>query len=130
VLRLVSWNLAHRQAAWAELDRLGADIALAQEAGAPPPELASTWFPDSAAGWETALPGGRPRWRTAVVRLSYRVEVRARATVTLEAATPGSAVDDSGGGRQSFGNGRRRHFLDLTRALPEVVACGADCHNL
>lgn len=97
MLRLVSWNLAHRQAAWAELDRLGADVALAQEAGAPPPELALNVVPDPAAGWETALPGGRPRWRTAVVRLSYRVEVRPRATVTLEAATPGSAVDDSGG---------------------------------
>jgi hypothetical protein len=79
------------------LDRLGADVALVQEAGAPPPELAINVVPDPAAGWETALPGGRPRWRTAVIRLSDRVEVRPRATVTLEAATPGSAVDDSEG---------------------------------
>ena len=78
--------MARRQAAWAELDGLGADVALVQEAGAPGPELALRAFPGAAGGWETALPGGRPRWRTAVVRLTDRVEVRPRATVTLEAA--------------------------------------------
>jgi len=86
VLRLVSWNVARRRAAWAELDGLGADVALVQEAGAPGPELALKVVPDAAGGWETALPGGRPRWRTAVVGLTDRVELRPRALVTLEAA--------------------------------------------
>jgi hypothetical protein len=79
--------MARRQAAWAGLDGLGADVALVQEASAPGPELALKVVPDAAGGWETALPGGRPRWRTAVVGLTDRVQVRTRATVTLEAAT-------------------------------------------
>ena len=86
LLRLVSWNMANRRAAWAGLDGLGADVALLQEAGTPGPEWAPKAVPDAAAGWETALPGGRPKWRTAIVRLSDQVEVRPRATVTLEAA--------------------------------------------
>ena len=85
VLRLVSWSVAYRRAAWAEFDGLGADVALVQEAGAPGPEWALEVVPDAAGGWETALPGGRPGWRTAVVRLTDRVRVRPRATVTLEA---------------------------------------------
>jgi len=64
VLRLVSWNMAYRRAAWAGLDGLRADVALVQEAGAPGPEWALKVVPDAAAGWETALPGGRPKWRT------------------------------------------------------------------
>lgn len=87
MLRLVSWNMACRRAAWAELDGLGADVALVQEAGGPRPESALRVVPDAVGSWETALPGGRPRWRTAVVGLTDRVEVRPRATVTLEAAT-------------------------------------------
>lgn len=87
MLRLVSWNMARRQAAWVGLDGVGADVALVQEAGAPGPELALKVVHGAAGGWQTALPGGRPRWRTAVVRLTDRVEVRPRATVTLEAAT-------------------------------------------
>src|SRR5690242_14132243 len=78
--------MACRRAAWAGLDGLGADVALVQEAGVPGPEWALKVVPDAAAGWETALPGGRPRWRTAVVGLTDRVEVRPRALVTLEAA--------------------------------------------
>lgn len=86
MLRLVSWNMAYRRAAWAQLGGLEADVALLQEAGTPGPEWAPKVVPDAAAGWETALPGGRPRWRTAVARLSDRVEVHPRTTVTLDAA--------------------------------------------
>jgi hypothetical protein len=53
VIRLVSWNMAHRRAAWAGLDGLGADVALLQEAGRPnQPRMLET-VPD-ADRWETA----------------------------------------------------------------------------
>ena len=42
--------------------------------------------------WETTLLGGRGRWRAAVLQLSDRVELRRRATSTLEYATPAHVV--------------------------------------
>ena len=42
---------------------------------------------DPADRWETALVGGRGPWRTAVVRLTDRVELRPRAALTLDTAT-------------------------------------------
>jgi hypothetical protein len=86
VIRLVSWNIAHKLAPWDELNGVGADVALLQEAGRPGPEWALAVGGDSADRWETALVGGRPRWRTAVIRLTDRVELRPRATLTLQTA--------------------------------------------
>lgn len=86
VIRLVSWNMARRRDAWAHLAGHGADVALLQEAGRPDSSWAAAVTPDAADGWETALVGGRPPWRTAVVRLSDQVELHQRATATLETA--------------------------------------------
>jgi len=72
--KLVSWNIAHRPEPWRCLLESDADIALLQEATAPPPDVASRLEVD-AAPWETAGAGARRPWRTAVVRLSDRVEV-------------------------------------------------------
>ena len=70
-VKVVSWNIAHKREPWRVLAGMDADIALLQEAGAPPPEVASRIEVDSAP-WRTAR---RARWRTAVVRLSERVGV-------------------------------------------------------
>lgn len=86
VIRLVSWNMAHRRVAWAGLDGLGADVALLQEAGRPnQPRMLETVT--DADRWETAGVGGRLPYRTAIARLTDRVELRPRATATLETAT-------------------------------------------
>lgn len=88
VIRLVSWNLAGRRRAWAELDGWAADVALLQEARSPGAEWALPSVADSLPDtFETALLGGRGNWGTAVIRLTDRVELRPRASVTLEAST-------------------------------------------
>jgi hypothetical protein len=61
-----------------------ADVALLQEAGRPPSELALAANDEPTDEWETALVGGRGKWRTAIVRLTDRVELRPRTTVTPE----------------------------------------------
>ena len=82
--------MGRRQAAWDVLAGMHADVALVQEAGSPATShsLAEAHGVDV---WETALLAGRGKWRTAAVRLSDRVDLRRRATVTLEAST---SLDD------------------------------------
>jgi Endonuclease/Exonuclease/phosphatase family len=87
VIHLVSWNIAHKRALWAWLHDLDADVALLQEAGRPGPEWALAMGEDPADRWETVLVGGRGPWRTAVVRVTDRVELRPRAAWTLDTAT-------------------------------------------
>lgn len=89
VIRLVSWNMAGRRRAWTELEGRVADVALLQEArnpGAERPHVSATH--DVLDIFETALLAGRASWGTAVMRLADRVELRPRASVTLEASTP------------------------------------------
>ena len=58
MIRIVSWNMAHRTASWAALDDVPADIALVQEAGKPDPSWAQALGDSSNATWETALVAG------------------------------------------------------------------------
>ena len=74
VIKLVSWNIAHREEAWRLLLDGGADVALLQEAVPPPADVVGRVRVDSAP-WETAGAGVYRPWRTAVVGLSDRVEV-------------------------------------------------------
>ena len=53
MIRLVSWNMNRRRAAWAGLDDLAADVALLQEAGRP------------GAKWALAVGASSDRWETA-----------------------------------------------------------------
>ena len=79
MLRVISWNMKHDPAHWAQVLDSGADVALLQEACAPPPALA----PRIDAGpypWITPGPERRP-WRTAVVALTPRARLQ---QLTLE----------------------------------------------
>ena len=82
---VVSWNIAKRHAAWRQLVDMGADVALLQEAGKPPPDVADrvdtgppghwdshVWNSDwwEGRGWRGLI----DRWPK-VVKLSDRVEV-------------------------------------------------------
>lgn len=71
-LTLVSWNLAHGDAPWRELAASGADVALVQEAAAPP---AGVSVEVDGEPWVTAGAGMTRNWRTAIVRVSDRVRV-------------------------------------------------------
>jgi hypothetical protein len=65
-LKLISWNIAHRAAAWRFLAASYADVALLQEAGEPPADAAAKLATD-AAPWRT---GPHCAWRTAIINIS------------------------------------------------------------
>ena len=73
-MRIVSWNIAHREAGWRELAESDYDVALLQEASPPPAGLPERIRVDGAP-WSTAGTAKRRGWRAAVVALSDRVEV-------------------------------------------------------
>ena len=80
----VSWNIAKRHEPWCQLLEMDADVALLQEAGQPPPDVAEridmgprehwdshVW---NSRWWENRWPHLYDRWAM-VVKLSDRVEV-------------------------------------------------------
>ena len=83
MIRVVSWNIAKRQAPWGELAAMDADIALVQEGGQPPENVSGIdigpkesydshhWNSD---WWKGRWPALYDRWPM-VVKLSDRVEV-------------------------------------------------------
>jgi hypothetical protein len=87
MLRIVSWNINHRDEPWHELVNSNFDVALVQEARPPPPEIASLVEVDQSLPWCTA--GGPRPWRTAVVRLSDRVAIRTRTLRSVGDTQPG-----------------------------------------
>ena len=84
VITVVSWNIARRNKPWRELVQMGADVALLQEAGRVPPDVAGAIDTGPAEHWDSHVWNsswyeGRfsnlfDRWPM-VVKLSDRVEV-------------------------------------------------------
>ena len=89
-MKIVSWNINHSKKPWSYLLDMDADIALLQEAGEPPPEVAERIETDTAP-WQTdGADVVQPRrWRSAVVKLSERVEVEWLQAKALAAAGRG-----------------------------------------
>ena len=87
MVKLISWNIAQRQEAWRCLPDLAADVALLQEATAPPPDVARR-IEVGPAPWE--IPGNEAnrRWRAAIARLSDRVAVQWLVPNRLDVAKP------------------------------------------
>ncbi len=75
MLKIVAWNIARRPESWRYLLDTDADIALLQEAAAPPADVARRLEVDPGP-WKTAGAGLSRPWRAAVVKLTDRVEVR------------------------------------------------------
>ncbi len=71
-VKIVSWNMAHRQKSWRYLLDMDIDLALLQEACRPPDEIADRIEIDPAP-WSSAERGGKVKWRTAIVVVSNRV---------------------------------------------------------
>lgn len=79
-MKIISWNMAHRYEPWRRLLDMDVDLALLQEAGKPPPDVAERIQADPAVEvnpgpWETMIVGGKPKYRTAIVKLSNRITV-------------------------------------------------------
>ena len=87
-MKLLSWNMAHRQEAWHYLLNSKVDIALLQEAAQPPIEITNNIDLDSAP-WETAGTGTSRPWRTAIANISHQVEMQCFETGSIESASPG-----------------------------------------
>lgn len=94
-MKIISWNMAHRHDPWRYLLDMDVDLALLQEACRPPPDVAERIQADAAievdaAPWETRFAGGRSKFRTAIVKLSNRIElnwIEARPIDTAEYRT-------------------------------------------
>lgn len=87
MLKIVSWNIAHRPDAWRALVDTDADIALLQEACEPPSDVASR-FDVGTAEWRTH--GGRLKrpWRAALVSLTRRIQIERIPSKPLADAEP------------------------------------------
>ena len=79
-MKIISWNMQHKHVSWRRLLDMEIDLALLQEAGKPPADIAERIQGDPAikvdsAPWKTKIVGGRTSFRTAIVKLSNRIEV-------------------------------------------------------
>jgi endonuclease/exonuclease/phosphatase family metal-dependent hydrolase len=79
-MKIISWNMARRHRPWRCLLDMEIDLALLQEAVKPPPDVAERIQADPAievdpAPWRTVIAGGSPPYKTAIVKLSNRIEV-------------------------------------------------------
>jgi exonuclease III len=72
VMKIISWNIAHRKEPWSQFLNTQADVALLQEASDPPPEVLRQIKVDDEP-WVTHSPGKHSPWRTAIVKLSNNV---------------------------------------------------------
>ncbi len=96
MVKLISWNMAHRQDAWHHLLDTDADVALLQEAAEPPNNVARKLEIDPSP-WQTGGAGLKRRWRTAITKLSNRVNVQWIDQKSVDAAQPGElAVSRAG----------------------------------
>lgn len=88
MLKLVSWNLAHRPELWRVIAETEADVALLQEACAPPPDIMRLVGVDSEP-WRTEGAGLQRAWRAAVVQLNPNVQVNKYLVRSVSEAHPG-----------------------------------------
>lgn len=85
-MKVISWNIAGQIDPWHVLADSDADIALLQEAGTPPQDLA-TEIEASPGLWNTPGSDGSRYWRAAIVKLSSEIEVEWIEAVPLGDAT-------------------------------------------
>jgi endonuclease/exonuclease/phosphatase family metal-dependent hydrolase len=84
-MKVLCWNMAHRSESWLDVASSDVDVALLQEACAPPEPLRDRIAVDDVA-WRTEGVANRP-WRTAVVGLSDRYHLRHLAIKPIACAT-------------------------------------------
>jgi hypothetical protein len=87
MLKIVSWNIAHRPDAWRALVDSDADVALIQEACEPPSDIASR-FDVGIEPWRTEGSGLKRPWRAALVGLTKRLRLDRITTRSIVDAGP------------------------------------------
>ena len=102
MVKIISWNMAHQHASWRCLLDMDIDLAVLQEACMPPPDVAERIQADPAievdtAPWETTIVGGRAKFRTAIVKLSNRIEIDCIEAKSIDTAETGDLVVSSPG---------------------------------
>ena len=90
-MKIISWNMQRKHRSWHCLLDMDIDLALLQEAGKPPPDVAERIQAEpsieiNSAPWQTMIAGGRTSYRTAIVKLSDRIEVDWIGTMSIETA--------------------------------------------
>jgi exonuclease III len=73
MIKAISWNINNRTTLWKDVVGLDADVALLQEAPAPPDDIAAKLKTDSQP-WRTEGGSSKRGWRAGVVKLSSRVQ--------------------------------------------------------
>jgi exonuclease III len=87
-MKLVTWNIAGREAAWRYLLESDADIGLLQEATQPPADIFSKVGVDGAE-WTTVGAGKNRQWRAAIVNVSNKYNLDWIEAKSIEMAKPG-----------------------------------------
>jgi exonuclease III len=88
MLRLISWNIHGSDDAWRMLASSGIDIALLQEAKAPPSDIASCVDVEDEP-WSTSPASANRKWRTTIACFSSRVRLTRIPTAHLVDASLG-----------------------------------------
>lgn len=91
MIKVISWNIAHRDEPWRALVDSGADLALLSEAAAPPNDVADQLEVDPTP-WLTVGAGLNRPWKAAVVRLSERIDVEWIECKSIQDASPGEVA--------------------------------------
>ena len=96
-MKIISWNMQQKHLSWRRLFQMDIDLALLQEVGKPPPDVAERIEADPAieidsASWQTIIVGGRTSYRTAIVKLSDRIEVEWIEARSIDEAKPRDLV--------------------------------------
>ena len=96
-MKIISWNMQQKHLSWRHLLQMDIDLALLQEAAKPPPDVAERIQADPAieidsAPWQTKTVGGTTSDRTAIAKLSDRIEVEWIETRPIETANTGDLV--------------------------------------
>ncbi len=91
MIKVISWNIAHRDEPWRALVDSGADLALLSEAAAPPADVAERIEVDPSP-WLTVGAGVNRPWKAAIVRLSDRISVEWIDCKSVQDANPGGVA--------------------------------------
>jgi hypothetical protein len=100
MLTLTSWNIRGSDECWRQLAASSTDVAILQEAKAPPSDVAHLVEVDDSP-WKTGPADAKRNWRTAIARISTRARIHPIPTVPLSEAE-GSGLRTSLPGTLAF----------------------------
>jgi hypothetical protein len=91
MVKVIAWNIGHKDEPWRELLESDADLALLSEAAVPPADVAAKIDVDPSP-WLTAGAGTNRPWKAAIVKLSDRIGVEWISCRSIQDAIPGEVA--------------------------------------